>query len=127
MRIKVYLVMAALWCMVLSVGVMSKNQPMMYEIQFDSKTENSAEIKNEVLSRYTKLIRGVHEESEAVLLKDNLNEFMWKSNMDASLNGNTLRIIIGNGTGVLITGDLSPQEICLPEVKTKSLIQELLG
>lgn len=127
MKIKVYLVMAALWCMVLSVGVMSKNQPMMYEIQFDSKTENSAEIKNEVLSRYAKLIRGVHEESEAVLLKDNLNEFMWKSNMDASLNGNTLRIIIGNGTGILITGDLSPQEICLPEVKTKSLIQELLG
>lgn len=127
MKIKVYVVIASLWLMVLSVQVMSKNQPMMYEIQFDSKTENSAEIKNEVLSRYAKLIRGVHEESEAVLLKDNLNEFMWKSNMDASLNGNTLRIIIGNGTGVLITGDLSPQEICLPEVKTKSLIQELLG
>lgn len=113
--------------MVLSVQVMSKNQPMMYEIQFDSKTENSAEVKNEVLSRYAKLIRGVHEEHEAVLLKDNLQEFMWTQSMRAELNGNTMRITIGDGLGVLISGDLTPQEICLPEVKTKSLIQELLG
>lgn len=127
MKIKVYVVIASLWLMVLSVQVMSKNQPMMYEIQFDSKTENSAEVKNEVLSRYAKLIRGVHEEHEAVLLKDNLQEFMWTQSMRAELNGNTMRITIGDGLGVLISGDLTPQEICLPEVKTKSLIQELLG
>lgn len=127
MKVKVYLVVASLWFMVLSVGVMSKDQPMVYEIQFDTKTQNSAEIKNEVLARYAKLIRGVHEESEAVLLKDNLMEFMWDSDMKAELSGNTLRIIIGNGSGILITGDLTPQEVCLPEVKTKSLIQELLG
>lgn len=127
MKIKVYVVIASLWLMVLSVQVMSKNQPMMYEIQFDSKTENSAEVKNEVLSRYAKLIRGVHEEHEAVLLKDNLQEFMWMQSMRAELNGNTMRITIGDGLGVLISGDLTPQENCLPEVKTKSLIQELLG
>lgn len=127
MKVKVYLVVASLWFMVLSVGVMSKDQPMVYEIQFDTKTQNSAEIKNEVLTRYAKLIRGVHEESEAVLLKDNLMEFMWDSDMKAELSGNTLRIIIGNGSGILITGDLTPQEVCLPEVKTKSLLQELLG
>lgn len=127
MKVKVYLVVASLWFMVLSVGVMSKDQPMAYEIQFDTKTQNSAEIKNEVLARYAKLIRGVHEESEAVLLKDNLMEFMWDSDMKAELSGNTLRIIIGNGSGILITGDLTPQEVCLPEVKTKSLIQELFG
>lgn len=127
MKVKVYLVVASLWFMVLSVGVMSKDQPMVYEIQFDTKTQNSAEIKNEVLARYAKLIRGVHEESEAVLLKDNLMEFMWDSDMKAELSGNTLRIIIGNGSGILITGDLTPQEVCLPEVKTKSLLQELLG
>lgn len=127
MKVKVYLVVASLWFMVLSVGVMSKDQQMVYEIQFDTKTQNSAEIKNEVLARYAKLIRGVHEESEAVLLKDNLMEFMWDSDMKAELSGNTLRIIIGNGSGILITGDLTPQEVCLPEVKTKSLLQELLG
>lgn len=127
MKVKVYLVVASLWFMVLSVGVMSKDQPMVYEIQFDTKTQNSAEIKNEVLARYAKLIRGVHEESEAVLLKDNLMEFMWNSDMKAEFSGNTLRIIIGNGSGILITGDLTPQEVCLPEVKTKSLLQELLG
>lgn len=127
MKIKTYLVAASIWLIILSVGVISKPSNMTYQIQFDRTSTQSAEVKNEVLRRYTDLIRGVHEESEAVLLLHNLNYFMWDETMQATWANNELNIRIGNGDGAVIRGDLDAKETCLPEVKTKSLFQELFN
>jgi len=124
MRIKTYLIVASLWLMVLSVTAISKSGALTYTIKFDSDTKQSAEIKQEVLNRYGEMMRGVHEESEAVLLLHNLDLFMWEDDMNAEFRNQTLLITIGDGKGAEIHGDLVTQELCLPTVKTKSWIQE---
>ncbi len=124
MRIKVYLALSCLWLSILCCAITAKPSTLTYMIRFDSETKNSAAIKQEVIERYGELIRGVHEESEAVLLIHNLDLFMWEEDMQADWKDNTLLITIGDGKGAIISGDLDPQEICLPQVKTKSLFQE---
>ena len=48
--------------------VSSKADSLTYTVYFDTETTNSAEIKQGILDNYRTLIRGVHEESEAVLV-----------------------------------------------------------
>lgn len=127
MRVKKYMVAACIWFIVLCVGVISKPSDLTFEIHYDSNLPANASIKNEVLARYAQLIRGLHEESEVVLLLQNLDLFMWEEDMQATWEDNALRITIGDGKGAVIHGDLDPQERCLPEVKTKSLLQEWFG
>lgn len=124
MRIKVYMIVSCIWMGILCCAITAKPNPLTYTIRFDRDTTNSAAVKAEVIRRYGELIRGVHEESEAVLLIHNLDLFMWEEDMQAKWQDNTLMITIGDGKGAQISGDLDPQEICLPQVKTKSLLWE---
>ncbi len=127
MKVKLYLLISAVWMAVLCVSITAKPAALTYTIYFDQASKNSAAIKQEVLHRYGELIRGLHEESEAVLLVHNLDLFMWEEDMHASWTNNELLIVIGDGKGARISGDLNPQSICLPQVKTKSLFQEWFG
>lgn len=126
MRWKYYAASAACWLMVLSITVISKSAPLTYTLQLGSDTQNSAAIKQELLDRYRELIRGVHEDSTDMMVVKNLDWFMWEDAMQAKWENGELRIIIGDGRGAQIHGDLDPQEQCLPEVKTKSLFWEWL-
>ncbi len=123
MKIKCYIAISCLWCAILCVCITAKPKPLTYTIYFDRESTNSAAVKQEVIRRYGELIRGVHEESEAILLIHNLDLFMWDADMQAKWENNSLKITIGDGDGAIISGDLDPQEICLPQVKTKSLFQ----
>ena len=52
---------------------------------------------------------------------------MWEDSMNAQWENGELLITVGDGKGAVIHGDLDPQEQCLPEVKTKSLLMEWLN
>lgn len=127
MRIKRYIVFASLWLLIMTAVATSKQKSLEFIVYFDQATKQSAEIKNEVLHRYANLMRGVHEESEITMIKNNLDQFMWQDDMDAQWHNNALEITIGAGDGMVIHGDLDAQEVCLPQVKTKSLFAEWFG
>lgn len=127
MRWKCYLAAASCWLVILSTAVISKSVPLTYTLQLSSDTQNSAALKQELLNRYRDLIRGVHDESISVMVVENLDWFMWEESMNAQWKNGELRIIVGDGKGAIIHGDLDPQEQCLPEVKTKSLLLEWLS
>lgn len=127
MRWKCYIVAATFWLVILSSVVVSKTTAPTYTLQLGSDTRNSGELKQEILDRYRELIRGVHEESTSVLLVHNLDWFMWEDSMNAQWENGELLITVGDGKGAVIHGDLDPQEQCLPEVKTKSLLMEWLN
>lgn len=124
MRKKVYGIVACIWLLLLSVGVNSKESTLCYQIAYDTNSSDLQEVKNEILNRYAALIRGVHEESELVLLLHHLDEFMWEEDMQAEWKDHQLQITIGDGQGAMIHGDLEPKQLCIPEVKTKSLLKE---
>lgn len=127
MKTKYYLLAASIWLCVLGCVVNSKPNDLTYTVYFDTNSKNSAEIKQGILDRYRDLVRGVHEESEAVLIAHNLSCFMWEDNMKAKWDSGELVITVGNGNGPVIHGDLEANETCLPEVKTKSLLLEWLN
>lgn len=126
MKTKYYLLAATIWLCVLGCAVNSKASTLTYTVYFDTNSNNSAEVKQEILNNYRELIRGVHEESEAVLVAHNLAYFMWNDQMDAKWDSGELIVTIGNGQGAVIHGDLEANETCLPEVKTKSWLLEWL-
>lgn len=127
MKTKYYLLAASLWLCVLGCVVNSKPNDLTYRIYFDTNSNNTAKIKQEILDHYRELVRGVHEESEAVLIAHNLDYFMWQDNMKAQWDSGELIVTIGDGNGALISGDLEANETCLPEVKTKSWLMEWFG
>lgn len=127
MKVRCYLLAASIWLVVLGCVVNSKADSLTYCVYFDTDTSNSAEIKQEILNHYRTLIRGVHEESEAVLVAHNLDYFIWNEDMKAEWNSGELIITIGDGKGAVIHGDLEANETCLPEVKTKSWLLEWLN
>ena len=127
MRWKCYLVAASFWLVMVSSAVISKTTVQTYTLQRGSDTQNSVELKKELLYRYRELVRGVHEESTDVLLVHNLDYFMWENTMRASWENGELYIVVGDGKGATIHGDLDPEEQCIPEVKTKSLFWEWLN
>ncbi|MCI8851200.1 MAG: multidrug transporter [Erysipelotrichaceae bacterium] len=127
MKTKYYLLAASIWLVLLGCVVSSKADSLTYTIYFDTETTNSAEIKQGILDNYRTLIRGVHEESEAVLVAHNLSCFMWETDMIAEWNSGELVVTIGDGKGAVIRGDLEANETCLPEVKPKSWLMELFS
>lgn len=127
MRWKCYLVAASFWLVMVSSAVISKTTVPTYTLQLGSDTQNSVELKQELLDRYRELVRGVHEESTDVLLVHNLDYFMWENTIRASWENGELYIVVGDGKGATIHGDLDPEEQCIPEVKTKSLFWEWLN
>lgn len=124
MKINKYLMIGLLWFSILSISVSSKSEMVSFQIQYDSTTPQDYEMKNEVLRRYSDLIRGVHEDSITTLLIHNLDVFMWDDDMLADFSQNVLHITIGDGKGALIRGDLEANSICFPEVKPKSFFAE---
>lgn len=127
MRWKCYLAAASFWLVIVSTAVISKTTVPTYTLQLGSDTQNSVELKQELLNRYRELVRGVHEASTDVLLVHNLDYFMWENTMRASWENGELYIVVGDGKGATIHGDLDPEEQCIPEVKTKSLFWEWLN
>lgn len=109
---------------ILGCAANSKADSITYTIYFPENYHDSAAVKQEVLDRYRELIRGVHEESEAVLVAHNLSYFMWEKDMQAKWQGGELVIAIGDAKGAVIHGDLRAEETCFPQVKTKSLLWE---
>lgn len=127
MRMKKYMVACAIWMSMLTLGVTCKDAAIAYEIHFDTNSQDMLEVKNEVLKRYIDLTAHIHEESIAVMLLHNVDQFAWRGDMMSSFEQDHILIEIGDGLGSVITGDLEVGEFCLPEVKPKSLLAKWLG
>lgn len=125
MRIKKYAIFCCFWLLVLTIGVTCKTQDMQYVIYSDSSNEKTYEIKNEMLKRYAEIVQGVHEESAVQLVLQNLDTFEWREDLKADWQDNKLQLIIGDGQGSILHGDLESKGICFPEAKPKSLFAEL--
>lgn len=124
MRIKKYMIFCCFWFIVLAIGVTGKTQELEFVIYNDSDNAQTYEIKNEVLKRYAEIVRGVHEESALTLVLQNLHQFEWEESIYADWNNNRLELIIGDGSGTIIHGDLEGQSLCFPEAKPTSLFAQ---
>ena len=125
---KKFIVIVTCWLMILMVAVqVNAVSGIEYEIQFDSKTKHTYEIKQKIEEIYSKLVRNVHKESYVVMVLHNKEMFAYKKDMKALWKDNTLVIIEGDGHGDHIQGNLSADQTCIPNVQPKSLLAELFS
>lgn len=124
MKIRKYAVIGCIWFMALAIQVTSKTESIGFEIHYDSSTTSTYELKDEILTRYTDLIEGVHDESAVQMILYNLDQFAWNDTLEATWNYNRLIVTEGDGQGTFIQGDLQSKGICFPEVQPKSWIAE---
>lgn len=124
---KKFVVLALLWFLMVSCFIQTKAKAEIeYEIQYDSKTEETYELKDKIEHIYTDLVHGVHKESYILMVLHNKQRFAYKKNMKVDWQHNMLVIIEGDGKGDTITGTLRSESVCVPEVQPRSLIEELL-
>lgn len=124
MRWKAYMAICCIWLFGLGIVVAGKSETIAYEIRYDSDSEETFEIKETVLMKYQELIRGVHDESVGTMVIHNLDHFMWRDDISASWKNNQLEVVVGDGKGTIIEGDLTSGSLCFPEVKPKSLLAQ---
>lgn len=124
---KKFAIVACVWFVLLGVKVTSSSEAIPYEIYFDSTRSDLYEVKDQILVTYNELMLGVNEESDAMMILHNLDQFMLDDTMEVSWNKNTLVIQVGDRNGAHITGTLERSMMCMPEVKPKSLLQELFA
>ena len=96
-----------------------------YQIQFDSKTMQTYDMKNRIQEIYRDLVEGVHKESYILMVLHNKEKFAYKPNMNVKWQDNKLLIVEGDGKGDCIDGVLSANSVCVPEVQPRSFIAEL--
>lgn len=95
-----------------------------YTITFDTNSNNIYEVKEEIQTIYTKLVSGVHKDSYIMMVLHNLNEFAYDKNMSAIWEQNQLHIIIGDGKGIEIHGELQSVGMCVYEVEPRSFLKD---
>lgn len=123
---KKFSVIVCVWVMFLLVMVSGKARSEIdYEIRYDSHTQNTYEMKKEVQEIYRELVSGVHKESYIMMVLHNKEVFAYKKDMKVSWDHNMLKIVEGDGKGDVITGTLSADSVCVPEVQPRSFLKEL--
>lgn len=111
----------------LCVPIQAGGSEVSYQIKMDSKSNNTYELKEEVLTIFADLCKGIKKESYAPLLKENIEAFETIKDAKVKWRNNMLVIRIGNGKGTHVEGTFEKENICFEEVKPKSRIQEWLG
>lgn len=96
-----------------------------YTLYMDSHRDDVYEVKEEILTKYGELMRGVNDESDGMMLIHNLEQFEFDDMTTAEFKHNGLEVIVGDGKGAYINGELERTLICVPEVKPKSFLMEM--
>lgn len=118
----------ALWFSLLCIQVSAKtNDKVAYTIYYGSDTRNTYQIKEDVRQIFNELTQGVNKDSYAVMVMNNIEAFQVINNVNAKWENDRLVIIVGDGEGTFINGTLKHQNICVDEVKPKSLLQEIFN
>ena len=122
---KRYLFIILVWLLLLTPAVSSNSKELSFIIIFDKKTENSYEIKEQVLGIYEDLIKNVYEDSYETLIKQNLDLFKLNDHTKVSFKNHTLTIQIGKKKKYKLKGALESRYVCSEKIKPKSFFQSL--
>ncbi len=95
-----------------------------YTIYFDTNSHNTYEVKEEIQSIYTRLVSGIHKESYIMMVLNNLDQFAYDKQMEARWEHNQLNIIVGDGKGVEIHGELQSISMCVYDVEPRSFLKD---
>lgn len=123
---KKYAIAAIIWFCFLCSKVCSTSEAIPYILYMDSERTDLYEVKEEVLITYENLMRGVSDESDMMMLVHNLEEFEFDDTMKAQFRNHELEIVVGDGEGAFISGELERDLLCVPEVKPKSWLLEMM-
>lgn len=123
---KKYVIAGIIWFCLLGTKIVSMSEAIPYSLYMDSNRDDVYEVKEEILSTYGELMRGVSNESDGMMIIHNLKQFEFDEMTSAKFKNNELEVIVGDGKGVYIHGELERKFLCVPEVKPKSLIMQYL-
>lgn len=123
---KKYIIVGIVWFCLLGTKIYSMNESIPYTLHMDSQQDNLYEVKEEILTTYGNIMRGVSDESDGMMIIHNLEQFAFDEYTIATYKDNTLQVVVGDGKGSYIHGELKRDLFCIPEVKPKSLLQQYL-
>lgn len=119
-----YIVLVFLLCILCGVVHKKQTKQISYEIYYSSQSKVSYDLKYHLTTTFNDLVSDVHPSYYEVLIKDNISLFALK---DCKVHyDNKIVLIQGDGKGEKISGNLKTYQNCMPEVKPKSLIVELI-
>lgn len=123
---KKFVIVSCIWfSLLLTVVVCNSKTELHYIIHFDSKTQETFELKDRVQETYAELVSGVHEDSYQKMLLRNKKRFEYDKTIKVEFSNNCLTIKQGDGKGDEITGELVSNAVCIPKVQPRSFIKEL--
>lgn len=114
------------WLIVFMLQCSGEAAELRYMIYFDSKMENELEIRDEIFNVYESIVQGVDKEYRASLVLKNAEQFALEENYTVEAVQDTIKIVIGDGKGTLISGEFE-WVMCGNTVKPRSWLKEVLG
>ncbi len=124
---KKYIAVAIVWFFILCVKVSSTTEAISYQLYMDTNRQDLYEVKESILQTYEELMKGVNNESDAMMVVNHLDHFVLDDTMQVSWKANQLVLVVGDGKGAFIEGELQRNMLCMPQVKPKSIFQEIFG
>ena len=120
--------LALLICMLLFTvwNVSAQIEEPRYIIYFDSNNKSDLEIKKKVIETYDDLMEQVDEISHMSFLAEQTELFEFDNTMKAFFLNGTLKIVIGDGQGLVLVGTFI-KESCDIEINKRSWLLELLS
>ena len=108
------------------IGMIQQKQQhhIMYEIHYDSNNKADYAIKAHIQKNFNELTSGLKTECYETMICDNVELFAYE-NCHVYYK-HKLIVIEGDGKGKKIEGELLSYQTCMPEVKPKSLIVDLI-
>lgn len=125
---KKFVIVSCIWfSLLLTVVVCNSKTELHYIIYYDSKEQETFELKDRIQETYSELVSGVHADSYRTMLLRNTKKFEYDKTIKVNFSNNCLTITQGDGKGDEIKGELVTSVVCLPKVQPRSFIQELLS
>lgn len=116
-----------IWLVVLGTGVIAKDsEGFAYTIYFDSETDETWPLQEEMQAIYGRMMQGINKESRYTMLVHNLSRFETKD-VRARLKNSTLILTQGDGKGARISGRLANWKYCAAEVEPRSWLASLFS
>lgn len=129
--VKKAVLLVIVWLLLLSGGAVAKNNDgIPYEIHFDSETQETYPLQEQLKKTYRDLMDGIQEESRYTVLVHNLSMFEETEDtlkIKADMKNGTLMIRVGDGKGCEVRGTLNDWNYCVAKVEPKSWLASLFS
>ena len=123
---KKYWWLIGIWFFAVTIQVSSKSdQRVPYQIYYDSASDSTIEIKDDMQQIFDHLTQGLDKDSYATIVMHNLDKFEAIPEVKARWVRQKLVITEGDGEGSSVKGKLKRETVCMENVKPKSWIAEL--